>query len=184
MFWKALLCVTFTHSFYCFAQFSSCNDFGELVECEPHTKLASTTYLITVDVDNPDNLASAFLDIWIHRRVTLWMYYVQSFFGHTCYVLHKWVVPGVNCKYVSIPLYSKETKTEDSSRLGYDTVIGRVFHDIMKDYNAFILGDKQSKSSWNTRDCSLNYTVLHPRGTLAGRTSHVAQIKTCLTLLE
>jgi len=67
------------------------------------------------------------------------MYYVQSFFGHTRCVVHKWVFPSVNCKYVSIRLYSKETKTEDSGRLGYDTVIGWVFYDILKDYNAFIL---------------------------------------------
>jgi len=183
MFWKALLCVTFTLSFYCFAQFSACNNFGEFVECKPNPKLLTTPYLITVDVDNSDTLASRFLDIWIKRHATLWMYYVQSFFGLTCCVLHKWVFPGVNCKYVSIPLYSKETETEDSDRLGYDTVIG-IFFDILKDYNAFILRDKQLKSSWNTRDCLPNYTKLHPRGTLAGRTSHVAQIKTCLTILE
>ena len=184
MFWKALLCVTFTLSFYSFAQFSAFNNFGELVECKPHPKLQTTAYLITGDVDNPDTLASHFLDIWIHRRVTLWMYYVQSFFWHTCFVIHKWVFPGVNCKYFSIPLYSKETETKDSGHLGYDTVIGWVFCDILKDYNAFILRYKQSKSSCNTRDCSPNYTVLHPRRTLAGRTLHVAQIKTCVTILE
>jgi len=60
---KALLYVTFTPSFYCFAQFSACYNFGELVECKPHTKLAITMYLIMVDVDSPDNLASPFLDI-------------------------------------------------------------------------------------------------------------------------
>jgi len=58
-----LLCVTFILNFYCFAQFSACNNFGELLECKRHPKLAITTYLITVDVDNPDNLASPFLDI-------------------------------------------------------------------------------------------------------------------------
>jgi len=184
MFWKAFLCVTFTLSFYCFAQFSACNNFGELLECKSHPTLPTTAYLITDYVDNPDTHASLFLDIWIHRRVRLWMYYVQSFFGHTCCDVYKWVFPDVNCKYVSIPLYSKETKTENSVRLGYVTVIGRVFFDILKDYNAFILRDKQLKSSWNTRDCLPKYIVLHPRRTLAGRTSHVEQIKTCVTILE
>jgi len=53
-------------------------------------------------------------------------------------------------------LYSKEIKTEDSGFLGYDTVIGQAFLDILKDYNAFILRVKQSESSLHTTDCSPN----------------------------
>jgi hypothetical protein len=183
MFWKALLSVTFTPTFYSFAQSSVYNNFGELVEYKPQPKFSTTTYLINGDVDNP-HLSLIFLDIWIHRHVTLWMYYVQLFFGHICCVLHRWIFQVVNCKYISIPLYSKEIKTEDSSCLGYDTVIGQVFLDILKDYNAVILRDKQSNSFQNTRDCLPNYIVLNPRGTSAGRNSHIAKIKTCLTILE